>query len=209
LVDQPQLTQSYVQVGQLGGQLDNPDVFALYVMNGVLNGLGGKLFNELRSRQGLAYSVYAFWNPEYDYPGLFVAGGQTRSETTVPFVQAIFSEISKLCTTVVTPAELAYAKDSILNSFVFNFQDPAQTLSRLMRYEYYGYPQDFIFRYQRAVKATTAVDVQRAAQTYLRPQDMVTLVVGHAAAIQPPLTAVAATVTPVDVTIPQAKPSSS
>jgi len=57
-----------------------------------------------------------------------------------------------------------------------------------MRYEYYGYPADFLFRYQRGVKATTATDVQRVAQTYLQPENLVTLVVGNAAAIAPPLT---------------------
>lgn len=205
LVDQPQLTQSYVQIGHLGGQLDSPDYAALDVLNGVLNGFGGRLFNSVRSRQGLAYSVYGSWSPRYDYPGIFIAGGQTRSETTVPFIQAIRSEIERLKAEQVTPAELAFAKDSVLNSFVFNFEEPSQTLSRLMRYEYYGYPVDFLFRYQRGVEATTAADIQRVAQTYLKPENLVTLVVGNAAAIQPPLTELTAEVTPVDITIPQPK----
>ncbi len=203
LVDQAQLNQSYVQIGQLGGQLNNPDVFPLFVMNGVLNGFGGRLFNQVRSRQGLAYSVYASWNPEFDYPGLFVAGGQTRSETTVAFVRSVLGELERLRTSAISPGELTYAKDSILNSFVFNFQDPAQTLSRLMRYEFFGYPQDFIFRYQRGIKQTTIADVQRVARTYLQPEDMVTLVVGNSTTIQPPLTSLQASVTPLDVTIPQ------
>ncbi|MGB6016002.1 MAG: pitrilysin family protein, partial [Nodosilinea sp.] len=59
-VAQPQLTQSYIQLGHLGGQLNYPDHAALAVMNEVLNGFSGRLFNEVRSRQGLAYSVYAF-----------------------------------------------------------------------------------------------------------------------------------------------------
>jgi zinc protease len=202
LVDQPQLTQSYIQMGHLGGQLDNPDVFSLYVMNGVLNGFGGRLFNEVRSRQGLAYVVYAAWSPQYDYPGKFIAAGQTQSATTVPFIQAVQQELKQLQTTPITATELAYAKDSILNSFVFNFQQPEQTLSRLMRYEYFGYPLDFLFRYQRGVKATTIADVQRVAQTYLKPEDTITLVVGNAKAIQPPLTALQQPVTPVDITIP-------
>lgn len=202
LVDQPQLTQSYIQMGHLGGQLDNPDVFSLYVMNGVLNGFGGRLFNEVRSRQGLAYVVYAAWSPQYDYPGKFIAAGQTQSSTTVPFIQAVQQELKKLQATPITATELAYAKDSILNSFVFNFQQPEQTLSRLMRYEYFGYPLDFLFRYQQGVKATTIADVQRVARTYLKPEDIITLVVGNAKAIQPPLTALKQPVTPVDITIP-------
>ncbi len=206
LVDQPQLTQSYVQIGHLGGQFNSPDYPALDVLNGVLNGFGGRLFNSVRSRQGLAYSVYGAWSPRYDYPGVFVAAGQTRSEATVPFIKGIQAEIESLKSELVTPAELAYAKDSVLNSFVFNFENPSQTLSRLMRYEYYGYPADFLFGYQKAVEATTAADVQRVAQTYLKPENLVTLVVGNTAAIKPPLTQLAEKVTPLDITIPASSP---
>ncbi len=207
LVNQPQLTQSYIQMGHLGGLYNNPDYPALSVLNGVLNGFGGRLFNQVRSRQGLAYTVYGSWSPSYDYPGMFVAGGQTRSETTVPFIRSIFSEIKRIQGEPVTPAELAYAKESVLNSFVFNFQTPTQTLSRLMRYEYYGYPKDFIFRYQRGVEATTAADVQRVARTYLKPDNTATLVVGNAAAIVPPLTSLGegVHVNQVDIKIPEPK----
>lgn len=208
LVDQPQLTQSYLQIGHLGGQFNSPDYAALDVLNGVLNGFGGRLFNNVRSRQGLAYSVYGAWSPRYDYPGLFIAGGQTRSDATVSFIQAMQTEIERLKTELVTPEELALAKDSVLNSFVFNFEDPAQTLTRLLRYEYYGYPADFLFRYRQAVEATTAEDIQRVAQTHLKPENLVTLVVGNASAIQPPLTALASEVTPIDITIPEPKPVS-
>ena len=71
LVNQPQLTQSYVEIGHLGGKFDSPDYAALDVLNRVLNGFGGRLFNSVRSRQGLAYTVYGSWSPRYDYPGVF------------------------------------------------------------------------------------------------------------------------------------------
>lgn len=205
-VNQPQLTQSYIEMGHLGGLLSDPDYPALDVLNGVLNGYGGRLFNQVRSRQGLAYSVYSAWSPQYDYPGLFIAAGQTRSEMTVPFIRAVNTEISRLRSSQVSAAELNYAKDSVLNGFVFRFQSPSQVLARLMRYEYYGYPQDFIFRYQRGVKVTTAADVQRVAQIHLKPEQIVTLVVGNQQAIQPPLTTLQPTVTPVDITIAEPKP---
>ncbi len=206
-VNQPQLTQSSVLIGHLGGKFDNPDYPALDVMNDVLNGFGGRLFNELRSRQGLAYSVYGMWSPRFDYPGTFVAGGQTRTETTVQFIKSLKTEIKRLQTQTVTAKELNNAKNSTLNSFVFNFQDPSQTLSRLMRYEYYGYPADFLFRYQKAITATTAADVKRVAQKYLKPENLVTLVVGNTAAMKQPLTNLAATVTTIDITIPGTQPA--
>ncbi len=202
LVNQPQLTQSNIRLGHLGGELNSPDYPALTVVNGVLNGFTGRLFNDLRSRQGLAYTVYGVWNPAYDYPGLFLAGGQTRSETTGQFIQALDQEIGRLRTTPITPEELTLAQDSILNSFVFKFENPSQTLSRLMRYEYFGYPSDFIFQYQAGVKATTIEDVERVAQKYLNPDQFVTLVVGNAQETEPLLTQLGVEVQFVDIAIP-------
>ncbi|WP_395939584.1 M16 family metallopeptidase [Anabaena sp. FACHB-1237] len=201
-VNQPQLTQSSVFLGHLGGKFDSPDYPALDVMNGVLNGFGGRLFNELRSRQGLAYTVYGLWSPRLDYPGMFIAGGQTRSDGTVQFIKSLKSEITRIQNQKISEKELNYAKESTLNSFVFNFQDPSQTLSRLMRYEYYGYPSDFLFRYEKAIKNTTIADVQRVAKKYLQPNKLVTLVVGNETAIKPPLTQLTSSITPVDITIP-------
>jgi zinc protease len=203
LVDRPDLTQSNIFLGHLGGQFDNPDYPILSVINGVLNGFGGRLFNEVRSRQGLAYSVYGYWNPSYDFDGKFIAGGQTGSNTTVPFIQSIQAEIEKLRTTPITEQELANAKESILNSFVFNFQSPSQTLSRLMRYEYFGYPEDFIFDYQKQVKKTTVEDILEVAQEYLQPEKIVTLVVGNSQAMNPPLSSLSPEVKTVDISIPQ------
>ncbi len=202
IVDRPELTQSSVLMGHLGGTFKSPDYPALDVLNGILNGFGGRLFNEVRSRQGLAYSVYGYWSPRHDYPGMFISGGQTRSDATVQFVKAIQGEIQRVQNQKVTSEELAFAKESTLNSFVFNFQDPKQTLSRLMRYEYYGYPKDFLFRYRQQVEATTIADVQRVAQKYLQPDKLVTLVVGNQKNINPPLKDLSAQVTPIDVTIP-------
>ncbi|MGD1717633.1 M16 family metallopeptidase [Dapis sp. BLCC M172] len=204
-VEQPQLNQSYIQMGHLGGKLDNPDYTALSVMNSVLNGLGGRLFNNIRSRQGLAYSVSAYWSPNYDYPGVFVAGGETRSDATVPFIESVKEEIERIRTQPITEEELQHAKDSTLNSFIFNFQDPAQTLSRLMRYEYYDYPEDFIFRYRQELEKITVADVQRVAEKYLQPEQMVTLVVGNKEGIQPPLSSLGngIEITSIDITIPE------
>jgi zinc protease len=203
VVDQPQLTQSYINIGHMGGELRNPYHAPMAVLNEVLNGFGGRLFNELRSRQGLAYSVYAFWSPRYDHNGVFIGGGQTRSETTVPFIQSMYKELEKVRKEPISETELAFAKDSVLNSFVFNFQTPNQTLSRLIRYEYYGYPSDFVFQFRDKVESATVQEVLAAAQAMLKPEQLITLVVGNLAEIDPKLESLGVPITPVDVTIPE------
>ena len=206
LVDQPQLTQSFIQMGHLGGQLDDPDFTALSVLNEIMNGFGGRLMNEVRSRQGLAYVVYGYWSAQFDYPGIFVGGGQTRSDATVDFIRSFLGEIEKVRQEPIGEEELARAKESALNSFIFNFQTPGQTLSRLINYEYYGYPEDFIFQYQRELAETTAQEILEAAQQHIQPDRLVTLIVGNAAAMQPALSELQPNteITPVDITIPQA-----
>lgn len=203
IVDQPQLTQSNILLGHLSGKLDDPNYGTLSVINGLLNGFGGRLYNEIRSTQGLAYSVYGVWRGNYDYPGSFVAGGQTKSETTVQFITSMIKEIERLRTKPITQEELDYAKNSILNSFVFQFQDPSQTLSRLMTYEYFSYPNDFIFNYQKAVKATTIEDVLRVAQEYLQPDRIVTLIVGDEKTFKQDLTNLQQQIIGIDITIPE------
>lgn len=202
-VNQPQLTQSNVHIGQMGGVLGSPYHAPMAVLNEVLNGFGGRLFNEIRSRQGLAYSVYAYWSPRYDHNGVFIGGGQTRSETTVPFVQAMYEELEKVRTEPITETELAFAKDSVLNSFVFNFKTPNQTLARLIRYEYYDYPSDFVFQFRDQVENATAAQVLAAAKETLIPEKLVTIVVGNAAEIEPTLESLGKPITPIDIVIPE------
>jgi zinc protease len=73
-----------------------------------------------------------------------------------------------------------------------------------MQYEYYGYPKDFIFDYQRQVQATTIEDVQQVAKQYLNFDKLVILVVGNKALINPALSSLdnQSKVTTIDVTIP-------
>jgi len=135
---------------------------------------------------------------------MFIAGGQTQTNNTVPLIKAVKQEIKKLRNELVTEQELANAKESILNSFVFNFQTPSQTISRLMRYEYFDYPEDFIFEYQDKIQNTTREDILNAAQEYLQPNRLVTLVVGNVEGMNPSLDSLKQEVTLVDVSIPQA-----
>ena len=201
IANKSDLTQSSIQMGHLGGKVSDPDYPALSVMNEILSGFGGRLFNEIRSRQGLAYSVYAAWSPQFDYPGIFVAGGDTKSESTVPFIKGVRTEIDRIRTEPVSAQELKRAKDSVENSFIFNFDSPEKVLNRLLKYEYFGYPKDYLFQYQKAVAAISVDDIQRAAKKNLQPDRMVTMIVGNTAAINPPLSSLNQPIKTIDITI--------
>ncbi|GAQ83813.1 peptidase m16 domain protein [Klebsormidium nitens] len=185
LVDKPGLTQGYVRFGELGVTIDDPDVFALDVLNNVLNGFGGRLFNEVRSREGLAYSVSGGWSPAIDHKGLFSGGGETRVDSVAKFIESTQRVLRVATTEEVGPEELSRAKESSLNSFVFNFADSGAQLSRIMTLDLFGVDKDYLFQYKAGVEETTGPSVLAAAQRHLHPDKHKIVVVSDANRARP------------------------
>jgi predicted Zn-dependent peptidase len=199
------VTQTFFSIGHLGGTLRDPDYPALEVAANILGeGFSSRLVSRIRTQLGYAYSIGAAWSANYNHPGTFRIGGSTKSMTTVETVQAIREEIDKLRTAEVTEKELEEAKQAVLNSFVFNFDSPAKTLNRVMRYEYFGYPKDFLFQYQKAISAVTRADVLRVAKEHIRPEDLAVVAVGNPKDFGKPL-ATLGKVNELDLTIPEPK----
>ena len=96
----------------------------------------------------------------------------------------------------------------MLNAFVFSFDSPLKTLNRVVRYDYFGYPKDFIFQYQKAVAAVTPADVLRVAKEHFLPENLAIVAVGNPKEFGKPLTALGK-VTPIDLTIPEPKQAAS
>jgi zinc protease len=174
------VTQTFFELGHLGGLLRDKDYPALSVMSDILGGgFASRLFLEVRTRKGLAYNVGGGWGANYGHPGLFRIGGSTKSNSTVEALQSIRAEVDKIRTAEVTDQELQTAKQSVLNSFVFFFDHPRKILTRYVTYEYWGYPRDFIFQYQKAVEAVTKADVLRVAKAHLKPEMFTVVAVGN------------------------------
>lgn len=200
------VNQTFFRIGHLGGKLSDKDYPALEVMADILGGGGftSRLLQKVRSDLGYAYNVSAGWGAQYDHPGTFTIGGSVKAENTVDALKVIREEVDKIRTSEVTDEELRIAKESTLNSFVFNFDTPAKTIQRLVRYEYYGYPKDFIFQYQKAIAAITKADVLRVAKEYIKPENFVIVGVGPKD-LGAPLTALNLPVNKMDITIPEPK----
>jgi len=199
------VTQTFFSIGHLGGTFRDPDYPALQVAANILGeGFSSRLVSEIRTKLGYAYSIGASWSANYNHPGTFRIGGSTKSMTTVETVQAIREEVDKIRTTEVTEKELDEAKQAVLNSFVFYFDSPAKTLNRVMRYEYFGYPKDFLFQYQKAIAAVTRADVLRAAKEHIHPEDLAIVTVGNPKDFGKPL-ATLGKITELDLTIPEPK----
>ena len=202
------VTQTFFSIGELGGTLRDPDYAALQVASHILGqGFSSRLVSQIRTKLGYAYSVAAVWSANYNHPGTFRIVGSTKSATTVETIQAVEAEVEKIRTAEVSDQELKDAKDGVLNGFVFNFDSPVKTLNRLLRYQYFGYPSDFLSRYQKAIAAVTKADVLRVAKEHFRPEDLAIVTVGNPKNFGKPLSTIGK-VNTIDLTIPEPKQES-
>jgi len=200
----PDSTQSFVAVGHQGELLrTSPDYVPATVMNEVLaGGFTSRLFGKIRTELGLAYSVGGSVNANWTRVAPFQMQMSTRADATVKAIEALINEAKLLATTKpATDAELKLAKDSILNSFVFNNDEPSEVLGQQLAFEYYGQPLDWLDRYRAAVEKVTAADVARVAAKYIHPDRLSIVVVGPSEGRDKPLSALG-TVKTLDITIP-------
>jgi zinc protease len=200
LAEKPDVAQTFFEIGHLGGLLRDKDYPALQVAAQILgSGFSSRLMRKVRTELGYAYAIGASWSAGYENPGVFDISGSTKSKSTAETIRVVLDELEKLRTGEVTEEELKTAKDSVLNSFVFNFDRPSKTLNRLLLYEYFGYPKDFIFQYQKAVQNVTRAGVLRAAAQYFKPENLTIVAVGNPAEFGNPLVPVQK----IDLTIPK------
>ncbi len=180
VVDKDDLTQTTIIMGARGIRASDPHYAGVQVANKILGGgFATRLFNEVRSRQGLAYSVGSMPGTGWRYPGLFAAFTMTKSESSQKATAAILAEIQRMVTEPVTAEELARAKDNILNSEVFNYDSKREILDRLVMFERFGYPADFLQTYLEQVRALTPQAVLAATQAAWRPERLSILAVGN------------------------------
>ncbi len=205
IADKSDSEQTFFKIGQLGGKRSDKDFPTLDVMSDILGGgFSSRLFQKVRSDSGLAYSIGSDWGAGYLHEGTFVIQGSTNAETTEQAIAASLKEVKRMREELVGPTELESAKQRVANSFVFNFDSPAKTLSRMMTYQYYGYPADFINQYKDSIQKVSAADILRVAKDYIKPEEFTIVAVGQTEKFAAKLKAIGDVKT-LDIAIPQPK----
>jgi zinc protease len=202
LVTKEDVNQSNIRMVALGTERSNPDYFAIEVFNEVMGGgFSSRLVQDIRTKRGLAYAVGGGIGTSFDHPGVvrFVMG--TKSERTAEAIQALYENVDNLQKNPINDTEIKRAKDSILNSFIFNFDTPDKVLHERMAYEFYGYPLDFLEKYRAGIEKAKVEDVNRVAAKYLHKDQLAVLVVGNPKDFDKPLSTLGS-VTNLDVSIP-------
>jgi zinc protease len=201
-IQKTDVNQSNIMLGHIGGRLDSPDFPSLIIMNRILS--FDRMFKTVRTNEGLAYSVWGDFGAGFRTPGVFSAGAQTKSESTVKAITLMLKEIKRISQEEVSDEELNRAKDQYLNSYVFLFQSKAQVINRMLTYAFYGYPLDFAQLLFKKIESVSKADILQAAQKNLKPEQLQLLVVGKQEDFDQPLSIFGA-VNTIDITIPVPK----
>jgi zinc protease len=202
LIPKDDVNQSSIRMVALGTTRDNPDYYAISVFNEAFGGgFSSRLFNDIRTKRGLAYDAGGGIGTNFGHPGILDISMGTKSGTTIEAIQAADEDISGLASKPITEEEIQRAKDAILNAFIFRLDSPDKILGERMVYEYYGYPPDWLDKYQAEIKKVTAADVNRVATKYLHKDQLAVLVVGNTKEFDKPLSSLGA-VKEIDITIP-------
>jgi zinc protease len=178
-------SQTHLRVGHLSIKEQDPDYVPLAIANDILGGSSfrSRLFNDVRTKRGLAYSVGSRLNTGTHDQGVWLMRAETKLTSTQEVIERFVANIERMRAEPVTDTELAEAKEAYVNSFVFSFASPSAIVSRLVELEYDGLPKDFLQQLRAKVVALTKEEVQAAAKRHLRPDRLKIVAVGSGEAL--------------------------
>jgi len=134
MVQKP-LEQVHLIAGFPGMAETAPERYALYLLNDVIGGsMSSRLFQEIRERQALAYSVHSGLQSYHD-TGLFYIYAGTDAANFAKVVKALMKELRTLKKDGVTAAELARAKEHLKGSLMLSLESTSSRMNRVARQE--------------------------------------------------------------------------
>jgi len=168
--------QAHLVLGFVAPAKGHPDYFPMKVLQTILSGIGGRLFVQLRDRQGLAYSVSAFALDD-PFQGAFGVHAATDPTTVEKMREGILEEIRRLRDEPVGPGELVRAKNSLIGSYRIARQTNSALAGDLVYNELFGLG-DFGQLYRQGIEKVTGADVLKFARDYLSPERYTLAIVG-------------------------------
>jgi zinc protease len=174
------VAQANIDMGHVGISRENPDFYAVVVMNYILGGGGfsSRLMDNIRDNKGLAYDVRSGFSAQKD-PGAFKVTIQTKNESANEVIYETQKEIRRIQKELVSEKELADAKAYLSGSFPLRMDTYAKIASMLTSIEIYNLGLDYPKKYAALINGVTREDVRRVAREYLHPDKMVIVVVAN------------------------------
>lgn len=179
------INQAYIRLAfPVDVQRNSPDYNMLRVANYILGGSGfsSRILKKIRVEKGYAYSAYSYvmpnivWKDE-KYPSIFIAGLQTRVETSEDAVNTLISLIKDAKEKGFTEEELNAAK-SFYNGYISRLSETYSQIASLISTQYeYKLPEMFWMKDINQIRSLTLEDVNRAARKYFNTENFVLLIV--------------------------------
>lgn len=177
------LPQTSLQFAYPGIDRNDPQFFAAFLMNHILGGgtFSSRLFNEVREKRGLAYSVDSFLvNNEYSSALIIITA--TRSDRSAETLEIIRAQAKRMADEGVTDDELEAAKKYLIGSYAISNLDTSQAIAgTLVELQINKLGSDYIEKRKDLIRSVTREDVQAAAKRLLLAEPAV-LIVGPAKA---------------------------
>lgn len=180
--------QSIVIAGYVTPGKGDPDYYSFVILDFILGsgGFRSRILSEVRNNLGLAYSAGSFYSTHSEY-GIFTAYAMTKTSSTVRALSAIRSILHDIIKAKVTKEELAWAKKSINNNFVFSFSSVRKVAMQQMMLEYQKLPEDFLTSFRDRINGVTSEDLQKVAERYLADRYETIFVLGNEKEFDKPL----------------------
>jgi zinc protease len=157
----------------------DPDFFPLYVGNHILGGSGlvSQLYEEVREKRGLSYSVYSAFIP-MQKKGPFILGLQTRNDQLEEALGVLRETLQRFHDQGPTDKELVAAKKNITGGFALRIDSNSKIIEYLAVIGFYGLPLDYLETFNDKVMAVTREQIRDAFQRRVHPDVMATVIVG-------------------------------
>ena len=172
-------TQQYhVCFGGLGLSRHSERRFALSILDGILGGsASSRLFQEVRDKRGLAYSVYSF-NSMYSDTGLVGVYFGCRGDSVAEVTDIVAGQLRSIIADGVGDEELTRAKESAKGRVVLGMETTHNRMSRLGKLTVTGSEILSLDEIIERIDAVTAADVQDLARDYYQPEELVAVAIG-------------------------------
>ena len=172
-------SQSHILLGLPAIARDDPDYFPLLVGNYVLGGGGlvSRLYLEVREKRGYAYSVYSYFLP-LAQEGPFQVGLQTKKEQAGEALARVRVVLDEFLARGPSTAELKAAKQNLVGGFALRIDSNRKLLEQVALIGYYRLPLSWLDDFTARVEKVSVADVRAAFARRVRPDHLVTVVVG-------------------------------
>jgi len=184
LIDKPDSTQTYYQIGNLGIARANPDRVYVQVVNTLFGGRFTSMLNDaLRVSSGLTYGARSYFS-ENRARGPFVIATFTRNATTEKAIDMTLDILKRLHEHGISEAELKSAKAYIKGQFPPQIETTDQLAAQIAQLEFHGLDEREINNFNAKIDAMTLDDARRVIKQYFPLDNLVFVLIGKASEIE-------------------------